>query len=72
MNKLFEIEGELSLGDTMVTFDNNYKVYLIDNSNGDTLDVGYPNKYTGYLWIFSISRRIQTKIYRTRIFFTKY
>jgi len=47
VNKLLEIEGKLSLRDTTVEFNNNYKIYLMDKLSGDTLDVGYPNKLTG-------------------------
>ena len=54
VNKLFTIEGKLSLSDTSVAFDRNYKIYLINKSSGDTLDVGYPNKYTG-LYGFSVA-----------------
>jgi len=48
VNKLIEIEGKLSLSDTTVAFDKNYKIYIINKSSGDTLDVGYPNKFTGH------------------------
>ena len=38
----FEIKGTYSLSDTVVKFDKNYKIHLIDKSSGDTIDVGYP------------------------------
>ena len=47
VNKLFEITGKYSLPDTTITFDDNYSIHLIDKTSGDTLDVGFPNKYTG-------------------------
>ncbi len=47
VNKLFEITGKYSLSDTTITFDDNYSIHLIDKTSGDTLDVGFPNKYTG-------------------------
>jgi WD40-like Beta Propeller Repeat len=47
VNQLFEIKGRFSLKDTIVTFDENYSIHLINKVSGDTLDVGYPNKYTG-------------------------
>ncbi|MBK7133408.1 MAG: PD40 domain-containing protein [Bacteroidales bacterium] len=46
--QLFEIKGKFSLKDTTVTFDKNYAIHLLDNNSGDTLDVGFPNKYTGF------------------------
>ncbi len=47
VNQLIEISGKYSLADTMMTFDENYSIHLIDKISGDTLDVGFPNKYTG-------------------------
>jgi tetratricopeptide (TPR) repeat protein len=43
----FEIKGIYCLKDTVVNFDKNYKIHLVDESSGDTIDVGYPNKYSG-------------------------
>jgi len=43
----FEINGKLSLEDTTIIFDKNYVINLINRETGDTLDVGYPNKYSG-------------------------
>jgi len=54
VNQEFEIKGKFSLKDTIVTFDKNYSIHLINKSSGDTLDVGYPNKYTG-LYSFSVA-----------------
>jgi hypothetical protein len=54
VNQEFEIKGKFSLKDTLVTFDKNYSIHLINKSSGDTLDVGYPNKYTG-LYSFSVA-----------------
>jgi hypothetical protein len=54
VNQLFEIKGKFSLKDTTVLFDENYSVHLINKTSGDTLDVGYPNKYTG-LYSFSVT-----------------
>jgi hypothetical protein len=47
VNKMIEIRGKVSLNDTTLTFDNYFKIFCINKSTGDTLDVGYPNKYTG-------------------------
>jgi hypothetical protein len=43
----YEIKGTISLSDTVVLFDNNYKVYLTDGNSGDTLVVSTPESYTG-------------------------
>ncbi len=53
VNQLFEIKGKFSLKDTTVTFDENYSIHLLNKTSGDTLDVGFPNKYTG-LYSFSV------------------
>jgi len=54
VNQLFEIKGKFSLKDTTVTFDENYSIHLINKTSGDTLDVGFPNKYSG-LYNFSVA-----------------
>jgi Tol biopolymer transport system component len=54
VNQLFEIKGRYSLRDTTVTFDENYSIHLINKTTGDTLDVGFPNKFTG-LYSFTVS-----------------
>ena len=54
VNQLFEIKGKFSLKDTTITFDENYSIHLINKASGDTLDVGFPNKYTG-LYSFSVA-----------------
>jgi hypothetical protein len=54
VNQLFEIKGKFSLKDTIIAFDENYSIHLINKASGDTLDVGYPNKYTG-LYSFSVA-----------------
>jgi hypothetical protein len=54
VNQLFEIKGKFSLKDTTITFDENYSIHLINRATGDTLDVGFPNKYTG-LYSFSVA-----------------
>jgi hypothetical protein len=42
-----EITGKLSLTDTVMSFDKNFKIHLLDPATGDTVDVSYPNKFTG-------------------------
>ncbi|MDR2887902.1 MAG: hypothetical protein LBV26_07890 [Bacteroidales bacterium] len=44
---MLEINGVYSLSDTVVLFDKNYFISLVNRETGDTVDVGYPNKYTG-------------------------
>jgi hypothetical protein len=47
ITQTYEILGKFSLKDTVATFDNYYTIHLINKVSGDTLDVGYPNKFTG-------------------------
>jgi hypothetical protein len=46
-DKFSEITGKLSLADTVMPFDKNFKIHLLDPETGDTVDVSYPNKFTG-------------------------
>jgi hypothetical protein len=48
-----EINGKLSLSDTVLTFDDSFKIHLIERESGDTLDVAYPNKLTGLYNFFA-------------------
>jgi len=43
----YEIQGIFSLRDTTVTFDKNFRITLLNNATNDTIDIGFPNKYTG-------------------------
>jgi hypothetical protein len=54
VSQLFEIKGKYSLKDTTLALDKNYSIHLINNQSGDTVDVGYPNKYTG-LYSFTVT-----------------
>ncbi|MBE0675642.1 MAG: PD40 domain-containing protein [Bacteroidales bacterium] len=45
--EFFEIKGIYSLEDTVLRFDNNYQIYLINLIKGDTLDVAFPNEFSG-------------------------
>jgi len=54
VNQLFEIRGKYSLQDTTVMFDENYSIHLLNKTTGDTLDVGFPNKFTG-LYSFTVA-----------------
>ena len=62
LSQLFEIRGNFSLADTTLTFDKNYSIHLINRMSGDTLDVGYPNKYTG-LYSFNVAPGEFTLVY---------
>jgi hypothetical protein len=46
--QLYEIKGVYVLSDTVVTFNEYYRIYLTDKVSGDTLDVSTPNKYSGH------------------------
>lgn len=47
VNQSYEIMGKYSLADTVMPFDKRYLIYLVNKTSGDTIDVGYPNKFTG-------------------------
>ncbi len=46
-DKYAEITGKISLSDTAMTFDKSFHINIIDRSSGDTINIGYPNKFTG-------------------------
>lgn len=46
-DQFYEINGKLSLSDTVMPFDKNFKIHLITEASGDTADVSFPNKLTG-------------------------
>jgi len=48
VNQSYEIMGKYNLSDTIIPFDKKYSIHLVNKSSGDTVDVGYPNKYTGH------------------------
>ncbi len=43
----FNIHGNISLADTLVPFNKDFAIYLIDRQKNDTVDIGYPNRQTG-------------------------
>jgi hypothetical protein len=47
LNRVFEIRGVVSLRDTVVAYDENFAVTLINKLNGDTLQVSNPDGETG-------------------------
>ena len=47
LNKVFEMTGHYSLKDTVVEYNQEDLIYLIDKTSGDTLDTGYPDSKTG-------------------------
>jgi len=47
LNRIYELSGNYSLKDTVVTFDQKNAIYLTDKTTGDTLDTGYPESKTG-------------------------
>ena len=46
--RVFEIKGVVSLSDTTIEFTDDFKILLYSSSDGDTIDVSYPNKSTGF------------------------
>jgi len=48
VNQSYEIMGKYNLADTIIPFDKKYSIHLVNKSSGDTVDVGFPNKYTGH------------------------
>ena len=44
---IFEINGNYSLKDTVVNFDKNNMIYVLNQTSGDTINVGYPKENTG-------------------------
>jgi tetratricopeptide (TPR) repeat protein len=46
--RVFEIKGIVSLSDTIIEFTDDFKVTLFSTLSGDTVDVSYPNKSTGF------------------------
>jgi hypothetical protein len=47
VNQTYEIMGKYSLADTIITFDKKYSIHLVNKTSGDTIDVGFPNMFTG-------------------------
>ena len=66
----FEINGIYSLSDTVVPFDKNYFIHLVDSETGDTVDVGYPNKLTG-LYSFIVPPGKYTITYASSYYFSQ-
>jgi hypothetical protein len=54
VNILTEISGKISLSDTVLTYDDSFRIHLIDLTSGDTLDVAYPNKFSGLYNLFAV------------------
>jgi hypothetical protein len=52
-SKLFEIKGIVTLSDTVLKFNDDFRVLLISNISGDTIDVSYPNKTTGFYFFMA-------------------
>lgn len=45
---VYRITGHLSLSDTTLEFNDDFRIILFSRSLNDTIDVGYPHKYSGY------------------------
>lgn len=70
ITRTFQINGYYSLSDTVVSFDKNYFIHLINSTTGDTVDVGYPNKYSG-LYNFIVAPGNYTIVYASSYYFTQ-
>jgi hypothetical protein len=68
--RTFEINGIYSLSDTTLPFDKNYYIHLLNNQTGDTVDVGYPNKFTGQ-YNFIVPSGQYRLIYASKYYFSK-
>jgi len=45
---VYKIVGHLSLSDTILEFNDDFRIILFSNTLNDIVDVAYPNKYSGY------------------------
>lgn len=66
--KYYEIKGILSPTDTTTNFTKN--IHLFNKTTGDTLDIGYSNKYTG-LYSFSVLPGKFRLVYSARGYFSQ-
>lgn len=48
VERMFEIKGIMSLSDTVIGFNDDFKVILYSKTREDTLDISYPNQSTGF------------------------
>jgi len=56
VNKIYEITGKLSLSDTIIPFDKNYYIQLVNKETSDTLDVSYPDNSGIYSFLAAPGR----------------
>jgi hypothetical protein len=70
MNQLYEIHGIYSLNDTILAFDENYKIKIVNRNLKDTLETSYPNRLTGY-YNFSVKPGDYRIIYSGVGYFTE-
>jgi len=47
LNRIYDLSGKYSLRDTIMEFDEQNAIFLIDSNTGDILDTGYPDMVTG-------------------------
>lgn len=59
---VFVVKGTLSLSDTIREFNDDYRIILYSKTTEDTLDIGYPNKFTG-LYSFNVTPDEYSLIY---------
>ncbi len=65
LNRIYELSGKYSLKDTVVIYDEKNTIYLTDKVTGDTLDTGYPDRFTGQIQLYCCPRQIPPVVYRT-------
>jgi len=70
MNQLYEIHGIYSLNDTILAFDENYKIKIVNRNLKDTLETSYPNRLSGY-YNFSVKPGDYRIIYSGVGYFTE-
>ncbi|MEZ5010946.1 MAG: hypothetical protein R2744_04785 [Bacteroidales bacterium] len=51
--RLFEIKGIVSLSDTVMEFSDDFRVLLVSETAGDTIDVSFPNRSTGFYYFLA-------------------
>ena len=69
-SRTFEINGIYSLSDATVPLDKNYYINLINSETGDTIDVGFPNKYSGQ-YSFIIPSGQYTIVYGSSFYYSQ-
>lgn len=70
LNRVYELSGKYSLKDTIMEFDENNAIYLIDKASGDTIDTGFPDGSTGN-YSFMVAPGAYRLLYTAPDYFTQ-